>query len=195
MKFQAAVAEISKPLTVAQARCVVVPDDAFDGVFGDGINLQFPYQHRLDRTQLTCVVNRYVVYVLVKLKLVAVTSVLLAVLSIDFKKRFPYLGEWGKDKVRSHSRVLKFGWRNRRCPAKQTSYAGLTISTADMQASDFAQKVAAAGFGIKAVDNQHSFTPQADQEQEAPLEVSAERVELVASHPQRRLWGCCPRRK
>ena len=93
MKFQAVVDEFSAPMTIAMARCVVVPDSAFDGVFGNGISLQFPYMEALDRTAVTNVVNRYVVYVVVVLKKVSVKTVLLGALAVDFKKKFPNLGD------------------------------------------------------------------------------------------------------
>ena len=56
-------------------QCLVVPPDVFDGVFGENIHVEFPYQHALKRTKQTEVVNRYVMYTIFQLGYVAVGAV------------------------------------------------------------------------------------------------------------------------
>ena len=104
-------------LTNAIAASIVVPDSVFDDVFGLSHAILLPHVHLLSRDQSTEVVNRYVLYALLELNVIAPTSTLLATLAIDFRTKFPNLGTWG-GKPRPHMKVLRHGWRNRRCPPR-----------------------------------------------------------------------------
>ena len=163
MKFLAVMDANPTKLTNVIASSIVVPDGVFDGAFGLGHAIMLPHNHMLNRGQITEVVNRYVIWVLLELNVIAPTSTLLATLAHDFQTKFPNIGKWGES-ARTHLGVLRRGWRNRRAPPggdKNQSYKGLTISADDMANSKFAREVAAAGFGVKVAPEKRSYLSMA----------------------------------
>lgn len=169
-------------------QCLVVPPDVFDGVFGENIHVEFPYQHALKRAKQTEVVNRYVMYTIFQLGYVAVGGVLLQALARDFKSKFPLLCMWG-GKARDHVGVLQRGFRNRRS-AKEGTYKGLKISKSDMDSSsEFAQNLVQAGFPLDVVE-----TGDALFSVNRKIEVAATMVDEVDAPPltptRNRLWHC-----
>lgn len=149
MKYEAVANEFPSKLSKQTAREVLLPFNVFDGVFGNGIGVVLPYNHALTRPQQTEVVNRYVLFVMLKYNVIAPSTDLLEGCTADFKSKFPILSKWA-GKTQLHGTVLRNGWRNRRVPpaVKDSSYRGLTISESDHAASAFARALMEAGFPL-----------------------------------------------
>ena len=185
MKFLAVMDANPTKLTNVIASSIVVPDGVFDGAFGLGHAIMLPHNHMLNRGQITEVVNRYVIWVLLELNVIAPTSTLLATLAADFQTKFPNIGKWGSS-ARTHIGVLRRGWRNRRSPPggdKNQSYKGLTISADDMANSKFTREVAAAGFGVKVAPEKRSYLGLGLAVRATPLMGAGAQVDPQPLHP------------
>lgn len=185
MKYAAVMDANPTKLTNVIAATIVVPDGLFDGAFGLGHAILLPHNHMLTRGQITEVVNRYVIWVLLVLNVIAPTSTLLATLAADFQTKFPNIGKWGAS-ARTHIGVLRRGWRNRRSPPggdKNQSYKGLTISADDMANSKFTREVAAAGFGVKVAPEKRSYLGLGLAVRATPLMGAGAQVDPQPLHP------------
>ena len=157
MKFAGLADANPVELTPEVVQGLVVPDTVFKGVFGENILVVLPHGHVLTRLQCTEVVNRYVMFVVTTLHKVEASGALLAALTRDFKSKFPFVGSWG-GKPKSHVKVLRNGFRNRRNPPTEESYKGLKMSEADMEDSQYAQALADAGFPLKVGETDTSYS-------------------------------------